>query len=125
MWWLLFYHIVTAHTLWPAPIYCWLLLVSGSARRAPLLWAVVPPFVIAGLERIVFGTWHFAQLLGARFIGDASAAAMKSGDSFPTNPMTHVTPGMFLTTPGLWIGLLIAAAFLFAAIQLRRRRGPI
>jgi len=125
MWWLLFYHIVTAHTLWPAPIYCWLLLVSGSARRAPLLWAIVPPFVIAGLERLVFGTWHFAQLLGARFIGDTSAAAMKAGDSFPTNPMTHITPGMFLIDPGLWLGLLIAAVFLAAAIQLRRHRGPI
>ena len=125
MWWLLFYHIVTAHTLWPAPIYCWLLLVSGSARRAPLLWAVVPPFVIAGLERIVFGTWHFARFLGARFIGDTSAAAMKSGDTFPTNPMTHITPATFLTSAGLWIGLLIAAAFLVTAIRLRRYRGPI
>jgi ABC-2 type transport system permease protein len=125
MWWLLFYHIVTAHTLWPAPIYCWLLLVSGSARRAPLLWAIVPPFVIAGLEKIVFGTWHFAELLGARFIGDTPAAAMKAGDLFPTNPMTHITPGTFLVTPGLWIGVLIAAAFLVVAIQLRRRRSPI
>src|SRR5438552_7227697 len=26
---LLLYHVLTAHTLWPAPIYCWLLLVSG------------------------------------------------------------------------------------------------
>lgn len=124
MWWLLFYHIVTAHTLWPAPIYCWLLLVSGSARRAPLLWAVVPPVVIAGLERIVFGSWHFAQLVGTRFIGDTSAAA-NSGDMFPTNPMTHITPGAFLSSLGLWVGLLIAAGFLVAAIQLRRRRGPI
>src|SRR5436853_6457490 len=31
---LLLYHVLTAHTLWPPPIYCWLLLVSGWARRA-------------------------------------------------------------------------------------------
>lgn len=124
MWWLLLYHIVTAHTLWPAPIYCWFLLVSGSARRAPLLWAVVPPVAIAGLERIVFGTWHFARLLGARFIGDTSAAA-PSGDMFPTNPMMHVTPGTFFSSPGLWIGLAIAAAFLAGTVRLRRDRDPV
>jgi ABC-2 type transport system permease protein len=125
MWLLLFYHIVTAHTMWPAPVYCWLLLVSGWAPRAPFFWAVVPPFAVAGLERVVFHTWYFGRLLGARFIGDTSTAAMKSGDSFPTNPMTHITPATFLSSPGLWIGLLIAAAFLAAAVQLRRHRGPI
>ena len=36
------YHLVTAHALWPAPVYCWLLLVSGWARRATFLWAVLP-----------------------------------------------------------------------------------
>jgi len=125
MWCLLFYHIVTAHTLWPAPVYCWLLLVSAWAPRAPFFWAVVPPFALAGVERVVFQTWYFGRLLGARFIGDTSAAAVKSGDLFPTNPMTHMTPATFLGSPGLWIGLLIAGIFLAAAIQLRRRRGPI
>jgi len=28
-------------------------------------------------------------------------------------------------TPGLWIGLLFAAGFVIAAVQLRRYRGPI
>src|SRR3974377_454901 len=27
IWLLLLYHLVTAHALWPAPVYCWLLLV--------------------------------------------------------------------------------------------------
>ena len=39
---LLLYHILTAHALWPAPVYCWLLLVSGWSRRATFLWAVLP-----------------------------------------------------------------------------------
>jgi tetrahydromethanopterin S-methyltransferase subunit B len=46
-------------------------------------------------------------------------------NTFPTDPMTHIMPGMFLTTPGLWIGLAIAAAFLAAAVRLRRYQGPI
>jgi len=115
------YHLVTAHALWPFPVYCWLLLVSGWARRATFLWAALPLVAIAGVEQIVFHTWHFAQLVGSRLIGDTQTA----GDMFPTGPMTHITPGIFLTSPGLWIGFAIAAAFLAAAVRLRRYQGPI
>ena len=117
------YHLLTAHALWPAPVYCWLLLVSGWARRATLLWAVLPIVAIGGLEKLAFNTSHFANLVGSRFIG--GTAPIASTDVFPTNPMTHITPGEFLTAPGLWIGLAIAAIFLAAAIRLRRYQGPI
>jgi ABC-2 type transport system permease protein len=122
---LLLYHLLTAHALWPAPIYCWLLLVSGWARRAPFLWAVLPLVVIAGVENLAFHTWHFAALVGGRFIGDAPTVSATGPDMFPTNPMTHITPGHFLSSPGLWIGLAVAAAFLAAAVRLRRYQGPI
>jgi len=39
--------------------------------------------------------------------------------------LSQLTPGRFLMTPGLWIGLLFAAGFVIAAVQLRRYRGPI
>ena len=115
------YHLVTAHALWPFPVYCWLLLVSGWARRATFLWAALPLVAIAGMEQIVFHTWHFAELVGSRLIGNTQTA----GYMFPTGPMTHITPGIFLTSPGLWIGFAIAAAFLAAAVRLRRYQGPI
>jgi hypothetical protein len=44
---------------------------------------------------------------------------------FPTNPMTHVMPGTFLGSPGLWIGLAVTAMFLVAAVRLRRYQAPI
>jgi len=122
---LLLYHLVTAHTLWPAPVYSWLMLVSAWARRAVLLWAILPVLAIAGLERIVFHTSNFAFLVGTRVIGAAHHTSFDPPDVFPTNPMAHITPGRFLATPELWIGLIIAAAFLFAASRLRRERGPI
>jgi len=125
MWLLLLYHLLTAHTLWPAPVYCWILLVSGWARRATLLWAALPIVAIAGVERLVFQTSHFAALVGNRFIGATPSAALATPDTFPTDPMTHITPGGFLSTPGLWIGLVIAAVFLAAAVRLRRYQGPI
>jgi cytochrome oxidase assembly protein ShyY1 len=45
--------------------------------------------------------------------------------SSPMDPMTHLTPNHFLSSPGLWIGLAIFAAFLAAAVRLRRNQGPI
>jgi ABC-2 type transport system permease protein len=120
---LLLYHLLTAHALWPFPVYCWLLLVSGWARRATFLWAALPLIALAGVEQIVFHTWHFARLVGSRLIGDTQTIA--AGGMFPTGPMTHITPGIFLTSPGLWIGFAIAVAFLAVAVRLRRYQGPI
>jgi len=122
---LLFYHILTAHALWPAPIYGWLLFVSAWARRAPFLWASLPVAAIGGVEAIAFGTSHFLTFVGRRLIGDATTTAFIPPENFPTNPMTHITPGPFLISSGLWVGLLITAAFVFAAIRLRRYREPV
>jgi ABC-2 type transport system permease protein len=117
------YHLLTAHALWPAPVYCWLLLVSGWARRAPLLWAALPIVAIGGLEKLAFNTSHFAATVGERFIG--ATAPIASTDVFPTNPAAHITPDAFLAAPGLWIGLVVAAIFLAVAVRLRRYQGPI
>ena len=38
----LFYHLMTVHVLWYAPMYAWLLLVSGWAKRAAVLWSLAP-----------------------------------------------------------------------------------
>lgn len=125
MWLLLLYHLLTGHAIWPFPIYCWLLLVSGWARRATFLWAALPLIAIAGVEGIVFRTSHFAEFIGRRFLGDAPAMHV-GPHSMGLDPMTtHITVDRFLMSPGLWIGFAIAAVFLFAAVRLRRYQGPI
>jgi hypothetical protein len=40
-------------------------------------------------------------------------------------PLAQITPGKFLSSPGLWIGLVFAVVFLAAAVRLRRYREPI
>ena len=120
---LLLYHLVTVHALWYAPIYCWLLLVSGWARRAVYLWAALPFLAIALVEKIAFNTSFFAAMLGHRMNGGPEAVTAANG--LPMDPMTNLTPGHFLGSLGLWIGLALAAAFLAAAVRLRRHRGPI
>jgi ABC-2 type transport system permease protein len=125
MWGMLLYHILLAHVLWPLPVYCWLILVSGWARRAPLLWAALPVVVIGGLERLILGTAHFADMVGMRLIGGNAPTDVTHGVMFPTGPMTHLTPLRYLGAPGLWIGLAVAAVFLAAAVRLRRYREPV
>jgi ABC-2 type transport system permease protein len=120
---MLLYHLLAIHALWYAPIYCWLLLVSGWARRVAFLWAALPLLAIGVVEKIAFNTAHFAALLHYRFGGPKGVALTAGGMSM--DQLTQVTPGKFLTTPGLWIGLVFAAIFLAAAARLRRYRGPI
>lgn len=121
---------LTVHALWFAPIYAWLLMISAWARRAPFLWAVLPPFAIMVLEWIAFGTSHLAALIGYRVTGamaEAFAAMPGSDGEIPDQVMqlTQLTPLEFLSSPGLWLGLAGAAAFLAAAVRLRRSRAPL
>jgi ABC-2 type transport system permease protein len=110
--------------LWHAPFYGWLLLVSGWARRAVLLWAVLPLVAIQVVEKIAFNTSYFASMMKYRLVGFA-AEAFAFNDHHLIDSLTQLTPGKFLSTPGLWIGLAVAAAFLAAAVRLRRFREPI
>jgi ABC-2 type transport system permease protein len=119
---ILAYHLVTVHVLWHAPIYGWLLLVSGWAKRAAFLWATLPWLAICAVEKIAFNTTHFLAMLGYRFTGGPEAV---SGASCLLDPMTELTPGRFLSSPGLWIGLVIAAGFFAAAVRLRRYQGSL
>jgi ABC-2 type transport system permease protein len=123
MWLMLLYHLVAVHVLWYAPIYGWLLLVSGWARRAAFLWAALPWLALGIVEKLAFNTSHFAAWVGYRVSGDAAGGSF-TGDSVSMDPLMHLTPGKFLITPGLWIGLAVFAACIAAAVRLRRYQGP-
>jgi ABC-2 type transport system permease protein len=118
----LLYHLLTVHGLWYAPLYGWLLLVSAWAPRAPFLWAFLPPFVICGVEKIAFNTSYFLAMLQERLVGPSDAMASHATEK---DFMSTLIPDHFFSTPGLWIGLIFAAAFLAAAVRLRRYQGPI
>ncbi|MHB8215615.1 MAG: ABC transporter permease [Candidatus Sulfotelmatobacter sp.] len=121
---------VIALTLWHAPIYCWFLLVSGWARRAAFLWAVLPWVAIAVLENVAFHTSYLGSLLRDRMVGFGAAAYElkdKNGVAIDTHfiPLAQLVPGRFLSSPSLWLGLLFAAACLVAAVRLRRYQEPM
>ena len=116
---------VAAHALWFAPIYGWLLVVSAWARRAPFLWAVLPLVAIQVFEKVAFGSNHFALFLKYRLMGTMVEGFSVDAAKAPINRLSQLTPLNFLSTPGLWLGLLFAAACLTVAVLLRQRREPI
>ena len=116
------------HILWFAPIYAWLLLISVWTRRTPVLWAALPLFAIALAEKIVFSTSYFVAMLKYRVIGamtEAFALRPQGGSHPVIDRLTQLDPARFLSTPGLWIGLVFAGVFLARAVRLRRNREPI
>jgi ABC-2 type transport system permease protein len=116
--------------LWHAPLYMWLLLVSGWPRRATFLWAVLPPLALAALEFIAFHTSYLGSLLQDRLYGFAAAAFdLKDKAGVPLDPhfipLEQLAPGRFLSSSSLWFGLIFAAIFFAAAVRLRRYREPL
>lgn len=126
---ILLYGLATS-VLWEAPVYAWLLLVSSWARRATFLWAVLPWLAISAIEKLAFDTNFFAHMLVSRVTGGFEQGFVVARYSKDTHApvvdrLTELDPLKFVSSPGLWIGLVIAAVFLFGAIRLRRSRGPL
>ena len=113
-------------SLWYAPVYTWLLMVSAWARRKPILWVWLPLFAISILEKLAFNTSYFSRMVGHRLTGWLSRAfTLPVQKGVAMDPLQALDPRKFLSTPGLWIGLVFAAIFLAAAVRLRRYREPI
>jgi ABC-2 type transport system permease protein len=116
---------LTVHALWFAPIYAWLLLISAWARRAPVLWAVLPMLAISAVERIAFSTSSFMYMIQYRVVGAMRLAFVhlpKGSGEGDLSRLSQLDPARFLTAPGLWVGLLFTVLCLVATIRLRRDR---
>ena len=124
--WVVLLYGLAAIALWHAPIYGYLLLISALARRAPFLWAALPPFVINVFEKITFGTSYFGKFMQHRLMGFAPDAFDFQDRKHPTvDSLLQFTPGKYLSSPGLWLGLIAAAVLIAAVVRLRRYHGPL
>lgn len=94
--------------LWYLPVAGWLLLVSVLAKRAPFLWATLPFLVLSLAERIALGSNEVGALVAQRLFGFREEAS--SIGEFP-----------LLASPGLWLGVAVGAALVYAAIRVRQR----
>jgi hypothetical protein len=84
----------------------------------------LPLLAIGLFEKIVFHTNYFVQLISYPFTGGSGGSASKAS-SMATDVLSMTSPIHFMLSPSLWIGLALTAAFLAAAVRLRRYREPI
>jgi ABC-2 type transport system permease protein len=125
---------LATQTLWYAPVYGWLMLVSGWTRRgAPFLWAFLPPLALSLFEKAAFNTSHLGALLLDRLFGGVMRAfdqppVVVAGKTVPHVPSVGfelIDPGRFLSSGDVWFGLVFAIACFAACVWQRRYRDPI
>ncbi len=122
---------VPALTLWYAPLFGWLMLVSAWAKRVPALWALAPPLALALVERLALGTSVIWSWLVLRIAGpfmdmfERSATKVQAAAAHTVaHPVAAANP-LTWDSPHLWIGVALALVFFAVAARLRRSRDPI
>lgn len=130
-----------AHSIWALPLYGWLLLVSSFAPRIPLLFAVLPPIILAVLQLWIkfLQTFTFSDnifgLIGTWFANSPLILSASDGDNgdrievalgIPlAGDFDHaVTLGNMLDrlfSMQMLTGLVIAVVFIAGALWFRTR----
>lgn len=115
--------------LWNAPLYGWFLLASAWAKRVAFLWAAAPIVGLLIVEHTALHKTAAHWQVERRFAGgvlEPFSRPAHHGDQINwIRSLDELDPVRLWTLPGLWIGLAVAAAFLFAAVRLRRSRPPL
>ena len=116
--------------LWYLPVAGWLLLVSVLAKRAPFVWATLPFLVLAIAERTTFGSSVVGSLVARRLSGfgeEISFSVSRSttdasgvGESV-SRSYAMISEFPLLGSAELWLGVLVGAVLVYAAIWVRRR----
>jgi ABC-2 type transport system permease protein len=110
--------------LWYAPVTAYLLLASAWAPKSPFLWAVLPPIALSMLEKIAFGSNHVSEFLKERMFAPITTL-FDDGHIGDNPPQAFDIAGNIsglLTSPGMLLGLVAAAALLAGVVWFRRYR---
>ncbi len=111
--------------LWVLPVAAYLLLVSATASRMILLWALAVPVAGSILEFTTFGTRHLSAAF-SRHLEPAALASFQGGDGRIMPVATTAADQLtLLLNPDLWAGVVIGAALICAAAWLRGARNEL
>ena len=133
--------LIPVYALWALPTVGWLMLCSAWSKSKPFLWAILLP-VFSWIIVAWFGLMNVFHLDTAWFGRNIVARGLLSivPGSWYANPAMHGgldridNPGDFVNaihvgkswaifgTVELWVGALVGAAMIYAAIRLRRWR---
>lgn len=119
-------------TLWLAPVWAWLMLASAWAKKVAFLWGTLPIFMIAIAEGWIFRSSNFIEMVGERIARGFSIINSDIQDLISNIQLLRGKDMLsehgvvkwydVLGEGGFWIGLIVAAGFLAAAIYTRRYR---
>jgi ABC-2 type transport system permease protein len=115
--------IMVLSSLWYAPVIAASMVLSAWIKKNPLLWSVLGPVLLVMFEYIVFRTGYISSVIRYR-----SGAIWKvlaphnahSGDNLRI--LSDLNWADAFTFPNLWLGVVAAAALLWAAARIRRYR---
>ncbi len=132
----LWLYVIATTAIWFLPFTGWLMLVSAWAKRAVILWLVLPPLALYAAEQWFFGSHIFASQLAERALGYLPRAFYDQSNpsawartpigtdtiAVPSSVWHVLNPIGFLSSAATWVGVLVGAAMIYGAIQLRLRR---
>jgi ABC-2 type transport system permease protein len=125
MWTVLPYGLLV-NALWLAPVYAWLLLISGWAKRMAFVWALAPPLGLALFERLAFNSTHVISFVIERVVGGfGEAFSVKGQGKAAIDKFSDIDALHTFSSPHVWGGLAVAGLLLAVIVRLRRSRDPI
>jgi ABC-2 type transport system permease protein len=114
---------IVPYALWLFPVYAWLMLASAVAKKAPMLWAILPVIVVIIVEAFVASYFN----LHSRFFANTIQSYFEfSRDMFPNN-MSDIESTKFLLLSALsakidWVATIIGCALIYLTYWLRVNR---
>lgn len=120
-------------SIWLSPFLGWFLFVSAFAKRMPLLLAALPIIMLPLLEYGIFETKIFFNAFIVSRVEPIIDAVKSAGADIKTSDNLSVSSavadpwqvfdfGSFFANPNLWVGLIVSATFITAAVYVRRYR---
>jgi ABC-2 type transport system permease protein len=136
---ILWLYVIVTTAIWFLPVAGWLMVISAWAKRAVMLWSILPLLALYLGEHLFFRTHFIATQLADRLKGYGPRAFHTGADSSfwmtttfdndqittPSSLWALLDPGTFFSSPQTWIGAAVGAALVVGAIQLRLRRTEI
>ena len=135
----LWLYVIVTTAVWYLPFTGWLLFVSAWAKRAVMLWLILPPLALYWTESWFFGSHVFGNQLAERALGYVSrafydhsnpsawATTVVGGDTIatPSSVWHLLNPIGFLSSAATWIGLAVGLILIYGAVELRLRRTEV
>jgi ABC-2 type transport system permease protein len=135
----LWIYLIVTSAIWYLPLAGYLLVVSAWAKRAVMLWSILPPLALILAERWFFATHVVFNELADRLLGLPSVAFHTDlGDKFwvstvvdnevirtPASLWSLLDAHGFFTSLETWAGAAVGIALIACAVQLRTRRTEI